>query len=369
MRWKSTLIMENNKLFVKDLEVGREVEAPFLVLNLSRGRTSRGGMYLNVELGDRSGRIQSKVWDEAEALAGRLAEGTVALIRGYVDSYRGSPQFIIRAARPLEPDEIHWPDYLKAAPRPAAEMKAELWALVESLPDADYRRLVSAALLSPRVGDQFYLSPAAKSFHHAHLHGLLQHSLSVGQLAALAAGHYPNLNPSLLIAGALLHDLGKVWEFTPAPKVDYSTRGRLKGHLIMGSEFLGDVAAELGDFPEEKLELLQHLILSHHGEPEFGAPVRPQLLEALVLHHLDNIDAKVEAIDAFIEQESDDEGWSNYHRLLGSYFRRTPDFPPTEPPEDLEPEQPLTAPGVCGIAEGKAPEEESEESQSEGWLF
>lgn len=329
------------QLFVKDLETGLEVEAPFLVLSLGRGRTSRGGLYLNVELGDLSGRIQAKAWDEAEALAGRLAEGTVALIRGYVDSYRGSPQFIIRAARPLNPEEVDWPDYLKAAPRPAAEMKAELWALVESLPDADYRRLVSAALSSPRVGDRFYLSPAAKSFHHAHLHGLLQHSLSVGQLAAGTAEHYPRLNPSLLVAGALLHDLGKIWEFTPPPKVDYTSLGRLKGHLAMGSEFLADVAAELADFPDEKLAILQHLILSHHGEPEFGAPVRPQLLEALVLHHLDNIDAKVEAIDAFLGQETDAEGWSAYHRLLGSYFRRTPDFPPTGPPDEPEPEQPL----------------------------
>jgi len=360
------------QLFVTDLEIGQEVEAPFLVLSLGRGRTSRGGLYLNVELGDRSGRIQAKVWDEAEAMAGRLAEGTVALIRGYVDSYRGSPQFIIRAARPLEPEEFDWPDYLKAAPRPAAEMKAELWALVESLPDADYRRLVSAALSSPRVGDKFYLSPAAKNFHHAHLHGLLQHSLSVGRLAAGVAGHYPRLNPSLLVAGALLHDLGKIWEFTPPPKVDYSSLGRLKGHLVMGSEFLADVAAELDDFPEEKLALLQHLILSHHGEPEFGAPVRPQLLEALVLHHLDNIDAKVEAIDAFLDQETDAEGWSAYHRLLGSYFRRTPEFPPTGPPEpdEMEPEQPLAEAREDPEADNPAENESDDDpSQLAGRLF
>ena len=357
---------DGKTIFISDLQVGQETEGSFLVLSQSTGRTNRGGTYLNVELGDRTGRIQAKVWDGAEALAPRLAEGTVARVRGYVDAYRGSPQFIIREAHGLSSEEVHWPDYLKTSARPLAEMKVELWSLVEGIPDPDFRRLVSAALLSPEVGDRFYDMPAAKMMHHAYVHGLLEHSLSVGRMAVLAAGHYPKLNASLLAAGAVLHDLGKVWEFTPPPKVDYSTIGRLKGHLVMGSEFLGRVAVGLPGFPPEKLELLQHLILSHHGEPEFGAPVRPQLLEALVLHHLDNIDAKLEAVDSFIEAESDQEGWSGYHRLFGGYFRRTPELTPGRP-DEAEPEKPLE-PGDDGSA---ASEEaaETEEPQDEGRLF
>ncbi|MDR1045299.1 MAG: HD domain-containing protein [Candidatus Adiutrix sp.] len=361
-------------VFVKDLEIGREGEAPFLVESLGRGRTNRGGLYLNVELADRSGRIAAKVWDAAEALAPKLAEGTVVLVRGYVDSYRSAPQFIIREARPLAPDEIHWPDYLKAAPRPLEEMKAELWILVESIPDDDFRRLVSAALRWPDLGELFYGLPAAKSLHHAYLHGLLEHSLSVGRLAAGVAAHYPKLNAALLTAGAILHDLGKVWEFTPPPKVDYSSPGRLKGHLVMGSEFLGRLAESLPGFPTEKLLLLQHLILSHHGEPEYGAPVRPQLLEAMVLHHLDNLDAKMEAIDSFIKAESNEEGWSAYHRLFGSHYRRTPDFP-APPAESQEPEKPLARSEGEG-AEDEAPPEAAEKDpadeenpQGEGRLF
>ncbi|MDR2945375.1 MAG: HD domain-containing protein [Candidatus Adiutrix sp.] len=353
------------KIFISDLTAGREAEGPFLVLSQSVGRTNRGGVYLNVELGDRSGRIQAKVWDGADVLGARLAEGTVVLVRGYVDSYRGSPQFVIREARPLAAEEFHWPDYLKTSARPMAEMRAELWSLVESVPDADFRRLVSAALRSPEVGEKLYYLPAAKAVHHAYLHGLLEHSLSVGKMAVLMAGHYPKLNASLLIAGAVLHDLGKVWEFSPPPKVDYTTLGRLKGHLVMGSEFLGRVAAGMPDFPVEKLELLQHLILSHHGEPEFGAPVRPLLLEALVLHHLDNIDAKIEAVDSFIEAESDSEGWSAYHRLFGSYFRRTPELTLGHE-EEGEPEKPLE-PGPD--AEGEESVAADDDSSDAGRLF
>ncbi len=316
-----------NKIFISDLKSGQDVESAFLVMGLSQGRTSRGGRYLNVELGDRSGRIQAKVWDGAEALTPILAEGRVALVRGYVDTFRGLLQLVIREAAPAPPESFDWADYLRASPFPAEKMKAALWEMVEEVKDPDFRRLVAAALRHESVADKFQIMPAAKSMHHAYLHGLLEHTLSVAGLARRVAAHYPALNADLLLAGAILHDLGKVWEFSPPPRVDYSNIGRLKGHLVMGAEFLERLAGTWPDFPPEKLNLLVHLILSHHGEPEFGAPVRPQLLEAVVLHHLDNVDAKIEAISSFLDSDSDAEGWSGYHRLLGGYFRRTPDFP------------------------------------------
>jgi len=327
-------------IFISDLSEGREISAPFFINSLGRGRTNRGGVYLNVELSDKSGRLAAKVWDGAETLAPRLAEGTVAMVRGYVDSYRGSLQLVIRDAEPLPKEAINWPDYLKTSPRPLAEMKVELWDMVNSMADNDFRRLTSAALAHREVGDKYYNFPAAKSLHHAYLHGLLEHSLSVAMMARKAGEHYPGLNPDLLLAGALMHDLGKIWEFSPPPGSDYSTLGRLKGHLVMGCEFLGRVATEMESFPTEKLTLLQHLILSHHGEPEFGAPVRPQLLEAIVLHHLDNIDAKLEAVGSFIENSAGDDGWSDYHRLFGGHYMRTLHLEPGAA-EEAEPEKPI----------------------------
>jgi len=316
---------KNQKFFLKHLAPGWEGEAEGLVLSQTLGRTNRGGAYLSLELGDRTGRLAAKVWDNAEELAEILAEGAVVRFRGRLESYRGAPQLVIREARGLPAAELDWRDYLKTAARPEAEMKDDLFRLAAAIEDADFRRLTEAALAAPEVADKFFLMPAAKQLHHAHLHGLLEHSLSVGRLAALTAAHYGGrLNAGLLVAGALMHDLGKIWEFSPPPKVDYTTLGRLQGHAVLGARFLRTLAADLPGFPEEKMDLLEHLLLSHHGEPAFGAPVRPQLLEALVLHQLDNLDAKLEAVDAFLDEGTDGEGWSPYHRLLEGYFRRTP---------------------------------------------
>ena len=326
------------KQFLKDLGPGWEGEADGLVHSQSLARTNRGVAYLNLEIGDRTSRLAAKVWDRAEDLAAILAEGAAVRFRGHMESYRGAPQLIIREARPLAADELDWRDFLKAAARPEAEMKGDITRLAEAIEDADFRRLTLAALAAPEVADIFFLLPAAKHLHHAHLHGLLEHSLSVGRLAALVAAHYGGrLKAGLLVAGALLHDLGKVWEFSPPPRVDYTTLGRLQGHAVLGARFLRNLAGTFGDFPEEKMDLLEHLILSHHGEPEFGAPVRPQLLEALALHFLDNLDAKVEAVDAFLDEGLDGEGWSPYHRLFGSHFRRTPALEPGRGPAGAPP--------------------------------
>jgi len=339
------------KEFLKDLAPGWEGQAEGLVLSRNLARTNRGGAYLNLELGDRTGRLSAKVWDNAEELAETLAEGAVVRIRGRLESYRGAPQLVIREARRLPDSEVNLDDYLKAAARPEAEMKADLFRLISALEDDDYRRLTEAALAAPEVAGSFFRMPAAKNLHHAYLHGLLEHSLSVGRLAALAAGHYGGrLNAGLLVAGALLHDLGKVWEFSLPPRVDYTTLGRLQGHAVLGARFLRTLAGTLPGFPMEKIDLLEHLLLSHHGEPEFGASVRPQLLEALVLHQLDNLDAKVEAVDAFLDEGTDEEGWSAYHRLFGGYFRRTPNpaagpppNPSPGPPPDLGEKRPAQA--------------------------
>ncbi|MDR2725879.1 MAG: HD domain-containing protein [Candidatus Adiutrix sp.] len=325
--------MTRAKIFLKDLRVGWEGEAGALVLSRTQARSNRGGAYLSLELGDRSGRLAAKVWDNAEDLAEIMAEGSAVRFRGRLESYRGAPQLVIREAWSLNAAELDWRDYLKTADRPEAEMKADILRLAAAIEDTDFRRLTEAALAAPEVADKFFLLPAAKHLHHAHLHGLLEHSLSVGRLAVLAAAHYGGrLNAGLLTAGALLHDLGKVWEFSPPPRVDYTTLGRLQGHAALGARFLRALADGWPGFPGEKMDLLEHLLLSHHGEPEFGAAVRPQILEALVLHHLDNLDAKVEAVDAFLNEGTDGEGWSPYHRTLAGYFRRTPALDPGAPP-------------------------------------
>lgn len=317
------------KLYIADMAPEEEVEAVFLVRKCSRFLSKKDDPYLKLDLGDRSGHVDAMVWNNVDKLAPLLAEGQIARVFGYTKIYNGSLQITVHDA--AAPGDFDLGDIFPAAPRPMEEMKAELLALVETIADPDFRDLTAAALAHPDVADKFWLLPAAKSFHQAYLHGLLEHTLAVARLAQAVAANYPQLNDSLLLAGAVLHDLGKIWEFHVPPRFGYTTLGRLKGHLVMGAEFIERLGRETPDFPPEKLDALVHLILSHHGQPEFGAPVRPQLLEAMALHHVDNIDAKIAAIDATLADGCDEEGWSGYHRLLESCFRRTPDFPPPSP--------------------------------------
>ena len=330
------------KIFVKDIGLGHDVDADFLLLSQSRGQTSRGSLYLNLDLADKTGHIPAKVWDATEEMAKKFIDGKVLKIRGSVDSYRGNLQLVVREAKLVEEEGVNWADFLKTAPRPLEVMKGELWALVDTVTDYDFKRLLERILRHEEVMEKFYTMPAAKSFHHAYLSGLLEHSLSVARLAQNIGEHYgPLLNKDLLLTGAILHDLGKIWEFTMPPKVDYSTMGRLLGHLVMGADFIKKMANELTGFPPDKLMLLEHLILSHHGEYALGAVRTPQILEALILHSLDNMDAKLNAVASFIDGGNlDTEGWTSYHRLLESYFLRTPDLPVAPAASELEPEKP-----------------------------
>jgi 3'-5' exoribonuclease len=317
-------------VFVNNLVQGQETTLELLVLKQTQAQTVKGSLYLSLELGDRTGRIQAKVWDEAYQLSPILAEGQVVLVQGLVEQYKGILQLNVKSARLLSPGDFQWPDFLKSAPRPTSEMKKELLKLVDSIPDTHFRVLVRQTLSHIRTKD-FWTIPAAKNFHHAYIGGLLEHTLSVTNLAIMVSKHYGSaLNKSLLMSGAILHDVGKCWEFSTGPATDYTTEGRLLGHLSMGAAFLSEIAETIHGFPALKLQLLQHLILSHHGTASMGSPQTPKLIEALLLHHLDNLDAKLNAAFSFIETDAgktvDGLHWTSFHRLFETFFMRTPSF-------------------------------------------
>jgi 3'-5' exoribonuclease len=234
----------------------------------------------------------------------------------------------------LMPDEWRLTDYVRAPAQPLDAMKADLLALAASIRDPDYRALLEAALSHPQT-EALWTQPAAKQFHHAYFGGLLEHSLSVGRLAALTAAHYGSaLRADLLTAGAVLHDLGKCWEFTSAKAPDYTFKGRLLGHVAMGAFFLEKLAVELPDFPPDKLLLLEHLLLSHHGDLDKGSPVTPKIVEGLALHYLDELDAKLNAAADHIAQELDGSEWTwtSHHRLMDTRFMATPKWPEASEP-------------------------------------
>jgi len=310
---------------VAELREGDRVEGIFLCRGKSLATTKAGKPFLTLRVGDGSGEIEAKVWDEAEAVGRAVRPGELVRIAGQVTSYNGRLQVTVQSVRAVETGEADLREFLPASPRDPEKMLAELDAAVEGIRDPHYRALLGRILERPGLRDRLRDAPAAKAMHHAYLGGLLEHTLSLLRLCEAAASHYPEVDRDLLLTGVLLHDLGKVDELSARSGFDYTDAGRLIGHIALVLERVWEATAGLPDFPREKALLLEHLLLSHHGREEFGSPVKPMTLEALLLHMLDDLDAKVQAFRGCLE-EAGDSAWSAFHRRLERYvFRGFPD--------------------------------------------
>ena len=274
---------------------GIDIEGFYLLKSAFPKVTVSGKPFLTAVLADESGTIEAKVWDYSGPIGERDA-GKVIKVRGSVSDYRGALQITVDKLRlAAEDDHVDVSRLVRVAPIDRAGAYADITRLVSTLEDADYRAVCEEML--HRHEDAFRTIPAAKSVHHSFLSGLLMHTYNMLRLADFLAAQYADsVDRSLLLAGTLLHDFGKEREFAFSELglvTDYSTKGQLLGHLVMGAQETAEVAEMLG-IPEEKSVLLQHLLLSHHGEPEFGAAVLPQCAEAELLSLIDQIDSRME---------------------------------------------------------------------------
>jgi 3'-5' exoribonuclease len=204
----------------------------------------------------------------------------------------------------VEEHEVDLADYFPCAERDVEEMFSELQSTIGSLAQPHLRALLQAVFRDPQIAALYKLAPAAKSIHHACRGGLLEHVLSLCSLCRLTATHYKDVDLDLLLTGAILHDIGKIEELTYSRSFNYSAEGQLLGHIVIGLRIVGDKLREVPDFPPRLRTLLEHMIISHHGELEFGSPKVPVFLEALLLHHLDNLDSKMEAMRSVLKRES-----------------------------------------------------------------
>lgn len=274
---------------------GIEVEGFYLLKSAVSKVTASGKPFLSAVLADSDGTIEAKAWDYSGPV-GTANEGSIVKIRGSVSEYRGALQITIDRLR-LATEEDHYDvsALVSVAPIDRDAAYQEITRLVGSIADADYRAVCEEMLR--RHADALCTIPAAKSVHHSFLHGLLMHTLNMLRVADFLAAQYADtIDRSLLLAGTLLHDFAKETEFSFSPLglvTDYSPRGQLLGHLVMGAQEVAAVCTQLGT-PEEKSMLLQHLLLSHHGQPEFGAAVLPQCAEAELLSLIDQVDSRME---------------------------------------------------------------------------
>ena len=284
---------------IKDFKDGQAIKQAFLVSNLSKGVTASGQPYLTITLQDKTGQIEGKFWDVKPEIESMIEIGSFLLIDGDVSAYRQMLQIRINSVQKLNPDSIRLEEFTMSAPVPLKQLEEELAATIKKIKDVDYA-LITKTLIEQNY-DAFITYPAAVRNHHEYTSGLIFHTLSMIKVAEALMPLYPKINTSLIYAGILLHDLGKTIEFTGAVIPKYSTEGKLIGHL----QFMASKIYALGEnlkIDREKVMLLQHLVLAHHGKPEFGSAVPPLTKEALFVHMVDDFDAKMTMIDKALDQ-------------------------------------------------------------------
>lgn len=347
------------KVFISDIRNRSVVDSVFLVKEKISSLARNGKPYLTLHLMDKTGEIEARVWENVESIGALFEKDDFIAVRSKATVYLGKMQLIVSELAKVPDREIHLADFLPEGERGTAEMLAELAALVESCRDDDLRRLLRAFFDDPAFLELYGKAPAAKGMHHVYLGGLLEHSLAVARLVDAIAPLYPSINRDLLLVGALLHDVGKVREMTYLRSFDYTDEGKLLGHITIGVEMLNERLAGLDGFPVETAMLLKHMILSHHGQYEFGSPKRPKTVESTVLNYLDDLDSKINGIRTHIRKEPVSQSrWTAYHRLYDRYFyknncREQEAIPASgEEPRKEERQTPAAEPDRARDAEG-----------------
>jgi 3'-5' exoribonuclease len=293
--------------FVTDLSPDAQVRTTFLVQARERKIARTGSAYLDLDLRDASGLVRAKLWDcDRHALDFEVED--IVAVEGVVEDYQGTLQIRVRKISRCSPEEVDLFDYLPRSRRDPEEMYATLIDRLRRVPEGPLRMLLLTIMEDPSIAEKYKRAPAAMSYHHAFLGGLLEHVLSLVQLGDQVCDHYEFLRRDLLLAGLVLHDVGKIEELSFSRGFRYSTRGQLLGHISIGLEMVQEKIRQIPGFPAELKGQIEHMILSHHGKVEFGSPKEPVFPEALVVHFLDEMDSKLEAMRAQYATDQDRPG-------------------------------------------------------------
>jgi 3'-5' exoribonuclease len=268
-------------------------------------------------LGDRTGDLDAKMWDNVAEVLEAFNRDDFVKVKGLLQIYQNRPQLTVHKLAKVQDTEVDFGDFFPSSERSSNEMFAELLAIVAGIENAHLRGLLDAFMRDEQFVRLFKIAPAAKSVHHAFLGGLLEHVLSLCNLSRMTASHYKYVDAELVLTGAILHDIGKIAELTYDRSFGYSTEGQLLGHIVIGLRMIGEKMAQVPDFPPRLRTLLEHLIVSHHGELEFGSPKTPLFPEAMLLHHLDNLDSKMECMRNMVARDRLATGdWTSYSSSL-----------------------------------------------------
>ena len=321
------------------------VTSSFVVASKQIKPKKSGEPYLALTLADRTGQLEAKMWDNVEEVLEAFEQDDFLKIKGLVNKYKNRFQLTIHKLRKLGESEIDFADYLPKTTKDVDELWRTLTAFVASIQNPYLKSLVQSFMDDPEIAAAYRNAPAAKTLHHAYIGGLLDHVVSLFRSCDLMCQNYPRLNRDLLFTGAFFHDIGKIHELTYNRSFSYTTKGQLLGHMIIELDMLRPKIASIPGFPDELKTLIEHLIISHHGQYEFGSPKLPMFPEALVLHYLDDLDSKMEAMRAQFEREGESESaWTSYNPSLGRPLLNSEKFlapkkiPVPQPEPQREPE-------------------------------
>lgn len=315
------------KVFVRDLVDGQSLDAVFVIRERVRRQKRNGDPFLKLRLGDASGSLEAVAWDIVPELERACDPGAIVRVRG---CYEVDPKFgatlTVRALRPARPDEYEDADLHDCPPQPFEQMVSSLRELVETVQDAHLRRLLDR-IFDPEseTWRRWSVAPAAKRYHQAYRHGLLEHCLSVAEGVSAMSATFPGIDRDVAVTGALLHDIGKIDAYGgEGGAYDLTDLGRLQGEIPLGYYRVRRTIDELGGFPAETAQAVLHIILAHHGQLEHGSPVTPCTREATLVHMIDNLGGRLGSFDRLEKELQDGERWSGFDRALSgsAYFSR-----------------------------------------------
>jgi 3'-5' exoribonuclease len=303
--------------FVADLQPDQIITGTFLVQHKDVRQKKSGDLYLSLTLSDRTGELDAKMWDNAAEAIETFAQDDFVKVKGLMQVFQNRPQLTLHKIQAVVDADIDVADYFPASKRDRDEMFLELQGWVASIGNPYLKALLQAIFADEEIARAYRVAPAAKAIHHAWIGGLLEHVLSLCTLAKFTAAHYSDIDLDLVLAGVMPHDIGKISELKYARSFSYSTEGQLLGHIVIGLGMVEDKLRLISGFPEKLRDLLLHMIVSHHGELAFGSPKVPLFPEAMLLHHLDNLDSKMECMRGLIERDRQIEGvWTGYSSAL-----------------------------------------------------
>jgi 3'-5' exoribonuclease len=294
------------------------ITTTFVVASKQIKPKKTGDLYIAMTLADRTGQIEAKVWDNVHDVLDVFEQDDFIKVKGLLNKYNNRFQLTIHKLRKCEENEVDFSDYLPKTDKDVEQLWQTLREFVDSFQNEHLRCLLRGFMNDPEIETRYKSAPAAKSLHHAFVGGLLDHVVSLFRSCDLTSRNYPQIDRDLLMSGAFLHDIGKLHELSYARSITYTTSGQLLGHMIIELEMLQKKIAMVPGFPDELKILLEHMIISHHGQYEFGSPKLPMFPEALMLHYLDDLDSKMESMRAQFEREAEnDDPWSGYNPSLG----------------------------------------------------